>query len=232
MRNIFMFIVMCCLLTACGRKERLQEEVQTISSFTVMPGDSTLYGLACEGSTDSVLVVLPYRGGDPDTLNIVRAFEEHRMQGRPRVGDKLAVVLNPDSADEVLMAVNVNRLQGQWCYLVYPTLRHQRVTNRPIPDSIRQRILAPREYSVVLKNGGKAYATGGQNVDKMSPVTFPRQKPYVGWQLYNGRLVLLADSTNKQTNDTATILRLGRDSLVLRINGNEQGYYKKQKTNE
>ena len=30
------------------------------------------------------------------------------------MGDKLAVVLNPDSADEVLMAVNVNRLQGQW----------------------------------------------------------------------------------------------------------------------
>ena len=100
-----MFIVMCCLLTACGRKERLQEEVQTISSFTVMPGDSTLYGLACEGSTDSVLVVLPYRGGDPDTLNIVRAFEEHRMQGRPRVGDKFISNQLKKVSEKLLIAV-------------------------------------------------------------------------------------------------------------------------------
>ena len=41
-----------------------------VGTSTKIEGDSTRYGLACEGCTDSVLVFLPGTGGDPVTYNI------------------------------------------------------------------------------------------------------------------------------------------------------------------
>ena len=228
MNRTLLFTVFCLLLTACGSKPEPPQELQAIDVNENLPGDSTRYGLACDGCTDSLLVLLPYKGGDPDTLDIVRAFEEHRLYGRPHVGDKMAVIVNPDSTKEVLMAINISTLQGRWRYLVTPTLRHQ---NRPLPDSILQRIMVPREYSLQLRNGGIAISLGAgkpQSTDKMSPVTYTEQKRYAHWHLYNGKLILLSDSTSNQAPDTAVIQLLRRDSLTLQFKDHEQAYFKKE----
>ena len=228
MKKTLLLLAACCLTVACSKKTQPKEQSEAISVQQSVPGDSTLYGLACEGSTDSLLVILPYSGGDPDTFDIIRAFEEHRLYGRPHVGDKLAVILNPDSVQEVMMTINISTLIGQWGYQATPTLR-QNAQSRPIPDSILQRIMAPREYGIRLKNGGSAHTIGmgrQQANDGMSPVRYPTQKRYESWQLYNGRLILLTDSASQQRPDTATIVLLRRDSLVLRFSDHEQAYYR------
>jgi hypothetical protein len=50
-------------------------------------GDSTVYGLACDGTNDSVIVFLPNSGGDPITYDIVGAMQNHRVIGKPQIGD-------------------------------------------------------------------------------------------------------------------------------------------------
>ena len=230
MKKALILLAACGLMAACGKKPDTKEQLVAISTYESLPGDSTRYGLACDGSTDSILIVLPYAGGNPDTFNIIRAFEEHRLYGRPQVGDELAVIMTPDSTDEVLTVINVSKLQGDWYYRVEPTLRMHNAQARPIPDSTLKRIMAPREYSIRLRRGGAAHSMGArqQNTDAMSPVKYPDMKRYTAWQLYNGQLILLPDSSSQQQPDTATILLLRRDSLVLRFSDHEQGYYRKR----
>ena len=70
-------------------------------------------------------------------------------------------------------------------------------------------------------------------------VEYPEQKKYEEWRLLNGRLILkqarrrmLTDSTQMQRQaveqrDTADILLLTRDTLLLQIGGELRGYYRK-----
>lgn len=215
------------LLAGCGKKNPTTESTSGIVSYKIAPGDSSRYGLACDGCTDSILVLLPYEGGDPDTFDIVQAFANHHIYGRPHIGDQMAVVTSADSSRQVLMAVNMSTLHGEWHYQVSPTLRH---ALPPLPDSVRQRIMAPREYTLRLKNGGTAFAFGSRQ-DRagggMSPVEYPAQKHYTEWRLFNGRLLLTIDSNQQQRPDTASILLLRRDTMVLRIGNEEREFYKK-----
>ena len=211
------------LVIGCGQN-KTEEQIAEIQKQLTIEGDTTIYGLACDGCTDSLLVFLPLDGGDPDTFDIIDAWQEHRVFGRLRIGDQLAVILNPDSLAEVLMVINLNRLAGQWSYMVTPTLRN---LSRPLPDSIRQRLLAPKEYSFRLKRDGTALTLGGQRQktsDDRRPVDFPDLKRYKEWHLYNGHLIL---STGKE-NDTATILMLRHDSLILSFADHDQHYYRKK----
>ena len=79
MKKAILFIFATVLLTgACGSKQ--QQPASDIAEDAIslqknQPGDSALYGLACDGCTDSVLVFLPYSGGDPDTFDIITAFQ-------------------------------------------------------------------------------------------------------------------------------------------------------------
>ena len=111
MKKLILIAFVGALLTvACSTK---QEQAATdvaedaISLKKNLPGDSALYGLACDGCTDSVLVFLPYSGGDPDTFDIINAFQQHHVYGRPRIGDELAVIVNPEDHDEALSVVNM-----------------------------------------------------------------------------------------------------------------------------
>ena len=52
-------------------------------------------------------------------------------------------------------------------------------------------------------------------------------KRYATWRLYNGRLILVPDSITQQSSDTADILMMRRDTLVLRFRDKEQAYYRK-----
>ena len=233
-------------MTACGSKRPKDEPTNAISMYKNMPGDSARYGLACDGCTDSVLVFLPYSGGDPDTFDIINAFQQHRIYGRPRIGDELAVIVNPEDHDEALSVVNMEMLKGEWCYKVLPQLRtpesmHKRMQRRMIermPDSLRQLMITPREYSLRLKRDFTASARGGMRrrttTDDMSPVEYPSIKRYTDWHFFNGQLILKADTVAGFSQegdvpeiDTVQIRLLTADSLILEFRDHVQEYYRK-----
>lgn len=253
-KTIFFLLLTAILLYACGNKHnKAQEEIPSdaISLQKNVPGDSAIYGLACDGCTDSVLVFLPYSGGNPDTFDIITARQEHRIYGRPHIGDELAVILNPEDHDEALMVIDMEELKGTWCYMVEPTLRspdqmHKRMQRRMlerIPDSVKRQMMSPREYSLRLKRDNTVLARGGMyrqtTTDDMSPVEYPAVKRYTEWHLYNGHLILKADTISGfskegevPTVDTVDIMMLMKDSLVLRFPDHVQPYYRKIETEE
>ena len=76
------------------------------------------------------------------------------------------------------------------------------------------------------------------STDKMSPVVYPEVKRYTEWHMYNGRLILKADTTmfSKEGDvpsvDTVDIEMLMGDSLILRFPDHVQPYYRKVETEE
>ena len=58
------------LLTACYNQATTGDQ-GAIDVETQLKGDSTRYGLACDGCSDSVIVLLPNEGGDPVKFDIV-----------------------------------------------------------------------------------------------------------------------------------------------------------------
>ena len=120
---------MCTLLlfVACGKTDDTQEQdnVEIVSQSYVAKGDSMIYGLACDGCTDTTLVLLPDSGGDPVTYSIVRARSEKKFFGRAEIGDRMALMLNPEDSTEVLVAINLERVKGTWYYEQLPVLRRQ-----------------------------------------------------------------------------------------------------------
>ena len=138
-------------------------------------------------------------------------------------------------------------LKGEWCYMVLPQLRtpesmHKRMQRRMIermPDSLRQLMMTPREYSLRLKRDYTVTARGGQRrrttTDDMSPVEYPTLKRYTDWHFYNGKLILKADTIAGFSNegalpetDTVQIRMLTQDSLILEFPDYTQSYYRKQ----
>ena len=250
MKKIIYFMALAALLTAaCGRQTPKEATVEKIGQREDLPGDSTLYGLAGDGCSDSLLVLLPYSGGDLDTFDIIEAFRQHRIYGMPHVGDEMAVIVNPLDSEEAVMVINIETLKGAWCYLVTPKLRHaedmpermRRHMMTGMPDSVRRRLFEPREYMLRLKRNNSAMAMGGdhslQAAGKMSPVAFPPVRHYTEWYLYNGRLILKADTISGLTAegaepvvDTAEICLLMRDSLVLRFADGERSYYRQRQS--
>ncbi len=245
------FVATILLMVACTTKPQQHPVVEGVADDAIsmhknLPGDSALYGLACDGCTDSVLVFLPYSGGDPDTFDIIDAFQQRRIYGRPRIGDELAVILNPNDHDEAYSVVNMEMLKGEWCYLAHPTLRspdkmNQRMVRRMMermPDSVRRQMMTPREYSLKLKRDYTATARGAMRrmttTDDFSPVEYPKIKRYTDWHFYNGMLILKADTIAGFSGpddvpeiDTVRIKFLMRDSLVLEFGDHTQEYYRK-----
>ena len=251
MKKLILFALAGALLTvACSTKQQeIPSDVaeDAISLQKNLPGDSALYGLACDGCTDSVLVFLRYSGGDPDTFDIINAFQQHRIYGRPRIGDELAVIVNPEDRDEAYSVINMEMLKGEWAYQVHPTLRNpeslskrmQRRMIERIPDSLRQLMLTPREYSLRLKRDFTVTVRGARRqrttTDDMSPVEYPTLKRYTDWYFYNGQLVLKADTVAGFSQegdvpeiDTAQICLLTADSLILQFSDHTQEYYRKE----
>lgn len=234
------------LMISCG-----SEQPKTVSNPAVyndiqkLPGDSTLYGLACEGCTDSLLIYLPFTGGDPDTLNILNARVNHRVFGRPDIGDEVAVVLSADDKAIADLVINISRLKGEWCYMVSPRLRPRAgaaadsIVQLPpdFPDSLRKKWFQPREYGVELLKDNTARPIGIQQQERQkqqAPVIYPTAKRYRQWHIFNGHLLL--SETRRDTlgnvsvisTDTTDIVLLRRDSLCLRFADGERGYYRKQ----
>lgn len=241
--------VLLLLLAACGEKRMPAQQPTQTNGSNQLPGDSTVYGLACDGTTDSLLVLLPYTGEDPDTFDIINASQQKQIFGKPFIGDELAVVLNPEDKGEALSVINLDDLKGEWAFLVKPKLRDydklpRRLRRRmmaEMPDSVKESLLVPREYVLQFQRGYTMTTKGmkrQQTTDEMNAVVYPDIKRYTEWHLYNGHLIMTSGTMEmppggqpqKQRidRDTCRIVQLSKDTLVLRFDDGDWGFYRKR----
>ena len=242
-------IVMMAAFMACSKSNEEQnqdEEMLVIGRYEAV-GDSMFYGLACDGCSDSVLVLLPDSGGDPVNYDILTAMREHRVFGRPMIGHKMAVLFNPENPNEVLMAIDLEQVKGTWYYMEMPQPRHHRdsgtVSSIVLSPEEQQRIdsmlhslMVPREYSYTLKRDFTVSTAGGpprsSSLDRESPVAYPPMKRYMEWHVFNGKIIFTygifpdPDKRDSMTmvNDTAEFLLLRRDTMALRFRDRIQGF--------
>jgi len=241
--------VLTCILwtTACGsgKDNKQKENIDVIDVTQNMPGDSTVYGLACDGCNDTILVFLPRKGGDPDTFNILNASKQRKVFGRPMIGDKMAVVVNRENPKVADMVIDLEELKGEWCYQVKPQLREragmsmnaQQLAKIMEVDSVFRKMMEPREYGLEIKSEHVARPIGmtyAMTSDEESPVIYPQLNRYREWLIFNGQLILnetRRDTTGAVTvinSDTAKFILLRRDTLVIEFtDGKQQGYYRK-----
>jgi len=237
------------MLTMLGCSVR-QPLSQKMFDMALAMGDSTLYGLACDGCNDTIIVFLhdPYDGSDPDTLNILEASSQHQVFGNVRIGDRLAIVRNREDSTKADKVIVTQDLIGQWCYKVKPTLKVRagmKVDSMgtyigPHADSLRALLSEEREYGLILKIDSIALGFGGSLrpsvMDEESPVKYPLVKRYRKWYISNGHLLLMKariDTLSRELYeqpDTAELVLLTADTLVLRFADGEHGYYRKEET--
>lgn len=242
--SIVIISIVIGLIAACHSQQPVDEEQVNVGTSTSIEGDSTLYGLACDGCTDTVLVFLPGKGGDPITYNILDATKKGRIIGRPTVGDWVAVILNKEDTMVADMVIDLDQLKGTWVELAYPTVKERAVEiaideeMKKIQDSLLQAMMKPVEMGFSLKRHYQAQTVGRQRrrtqKDDDSPVIYPEIKNYTQWHVINGQLVLtsqsrpLSDSIKGEVvNDTADFIFMTRDSLRIRFKEGEKGFYRK-----
>lgn len=244
------------MLVACNSDEKPPkiEDLPEAESAYKAVNDSTVYGLACEGCTDSVLVLLPENCSDPVSYDIVMARRMNRVHGMPEIGDKVAILINPKNKREALAVVDLDNLKGAWVYDAMPTLRQSvlqaqeeasitREEKAEIDSAVRAQ-MKPHECGFNLKKDFAAMPIGRywqrSSLEKEAPVEQPQVKRYTEWHIYNGKLILTETSSiftkegelkgDKAKNDTADILMLSRDTLVLKFKDNIQGYHRQKET--
>ncbi|MBQ9645752.1 MAG: hypothetical protein IJV24_05290, partial [Prevotella sp.] len=231
---------------ACGAKAD-RELTEAIEKELYVEGDSTIYGLACDGCTDTIVVFLrsPYEGHDPDTLNILEASRLHHVFGVPRIGDKLALVRNAQDSTKADIVIVTEDFQGLWCYKVLPTLRQHAGMDHDShaaqfsvqPDSLEKLLAIEHEYGFQIKAEGVAVPIGMRYRQRETAdeqlVEYPEGKRYREWHIFNGRLLLTETGIDSVGNiyqkgcDTAEFVALTPDTLVLRFADGLRGFYRK-----
>lgn len=235
----------------CGHKHPEASTIITTQNDSVV-GDSMFYGLACEGSTDSVLIVYPTSGDDPVKFNIIDAKEDGKIIGKITVGDWIGVVVDPKDKTTALMVINLDLIKATWTYPVMPTFkelshlsprmqkRMESMALQEIPDSMKALYLVPREYGFTLKRNHKAqavgriFAAGADDAD--SPVEYPEVKNYHSWYPWNGHVILVSGGKTIMNNkvidekplvyDTLNFVSLDDDSLIVKIRGVRYGFHR------
>ncbi len=250
-KTIFIIFAAALLLVACGGRQKRGDDNPNLAISYSQPaeGDSTLYGLACPGCTDSVVVVLPDSGGDPLKYDILRATKARRVYGTLSTGDWIAVVPDKENPGEAYAVIDLDELKGTWTYSVTPTLRdvtglskrqQQRILAN-MPDSIVETYMVPREYGFTLKRQSQASSVGrvmqSSAAAEDSPVEYPEVPNYSEWHVFNGQLILVrkemvaSGDTLKPTthNDTLLFVHMRNDSLALRSkDGTVRGYHRRK----
>lgn len=238
----FLSLIWLCLGVSCGQEEKKAPAATTAQ--WVAEGDSTLYGLVCDGTNDTILVFLklPYTGTDPDTLEVLQATRNGQVYGWPHVGDQLAIIQNDSDAMVADRVIVIESLLGQWRYKVHPSLRPSVADGSSqsysiTVDSIRKLLKEEREYGYDFKDENRVRPVGfvrrAMVSDDESPVVYPELKRYYEWHIINGRLLLsssLADSLGHLSItlcDTADLLLLTPDSMVLQFNDTIRSFYRK-----
>ena len=256
MKNSPILFMLTLLLTffACsqGKQEIEQEQVEIQTYSYEAKGDSTFYGLVCSGCTDSVLVFLPDKGGDPIYLNILNANKSHHIFGYLEVGDKIAVLLNPQDSTEVLVAIDIDQLRGTWVYQEMPSFKwdgnseeidsiRKTVSEEALQrmDSILQTMMVPREYGYTFKRDFTMMPVGGPprttSFNDNTPVEYPPLKRYHEWHLHNGKIIFSSGGikmndknanaeARKLVNDTAEFVILLRDTMAIRFGDTVRGF--------
>ena len=231
-KSIFILGIATLAMLSChrGPKPPVSQQNLPISMSKPAKGDKAIYGLACMGCTDSVVIMLPNQGGDPVKYNILEANRNRQVFGNIEVGDWICI------------------MKATWTYQVMPHLRdvthlskkqQQRILAN-MPDSIVETYMIPREYGFTLKRMGEARSVGmvatNSSVEDDSPVEYPKVPLYTEWHAYNGKLILVKGRyefnnvvfNKKTTYDTLSFVYMKDDSLALRDSrGNIQSYHRK-----
>lgn len=242
------------LMAACVQKETEKPLPDPTSEGKLnreqlLEGDSTIYGLACEGCNDSVVILLPGDGSDPVTYNIIDAHRHNRVMGRLKVGDWIGLMRNPTDSTAADFVLNLDELKGTWCYVVMPKWRDatnmtpqaQAILEESMPDSVKKEFFVPREYGFSLKRQWTAQSVGyvrKSPLEDQSPVVYPRLLYFTEWHILNCRLVMTSREYQKKDdseemelagyrNDTCDVVFLSGDSLVLASDGESRGYYRR-----
>lgn len=239
--NTIITLLLALLAAGCGSQEKPS---LPYTGQLPVDGDSTVYGLVCDGSNDTIMVFLrePYDGSDPDTFNILAATTAHRVFGVPRIGDRVAMVRDTADTASASIVIVTQDMLGQWCYRVKPVLsRLTAIDGQTLtPDSLERLLETEREYGISIKADSVAMSIGQRasaNADETSPVTYPRMKRYRQWFIRNGQLILVESipdslgNTSTTSSDTADFVRLTADSLVLRFDDGEHSFYRKAENN-
>ena len=229
---------------SCNNIKGKNNKNDNADSYAWVKSDSSIYGLACEGCTDSVLVLLPTDGSDPVKYDIINASHTHNVLGTPHIGDAMEVVLNKKNKNVADRIINIDELMGTWCYIVMPKMRDFSTLSKSslrkillnMPDSIKQTYFIPREYGFSLKQqytaGSIGYIREANSLEEESPVVYPRMSLYTKWHLWNGRILLIRVEYNEKNKpieylDTCNIDYLQNDSLILSADGVSRGYYRR-----
>lgn len=245
---LIIFAVGILVGTSCSNKT--EEPKKTVGTSTKIKGDSTLYGLACDGCTDSVLVFLSGQGGDPVNYNIIDASKNRKVIGRPHVGDWVCLIVNGTDKKKADLVINLDRLKGTWVNLEKPWLRkrldapslgNMDAETKHRIDSMIKIQLKPVEIGFALRRHYEARPVGleySRNKNQDNPVVYPTPKFYTEWHIFNGKLVLTEGALRmgnqrkvktKYKSDTVEIVMMLRDSLRIRYkDGKEKGFYRKK----
>ncbi len=158
MKNFFfpLLSLSLLLLTACYNQASTGDH-GAIDIETSLKGDSTRYGLACDGCSDSVIVFLPDEGGDPIKFDIVTAKRNNMVYGDIQIGDKLAILPNPIDPYEAAMVIDLEQMKGTWTFQVLPKLKPNPTKTEDeilagMSDSLKKALFIPREYGFTLKS--------------------------------------------------------------------------------
>ncbi len=241
MRKSLLYTVVAVMtFVACSTKQEKTEdtEEEIITKKYEAVGDSMLYGLACDGCSDSVLVLLPDSGGDPVNYDIVDAMRNRRVFGMPGIGDKMAVLVDTADQKKLVMAVNLELVNGTWYYLQLPEVRRpSHMADDEMTegdgdvermDSMVNRLMIPKEYVYTLKRDYTVKTEGGpprvSSLDAESPVVYPAMRRYREWHVFNGKLIftyggvgVVGKDSIALKNDTAEFILLRPDTMVLRF---------------
>lgn len=247
-----LFLGSLATLASCNTREMKDAEKP---AYTVrLQGDSAVYGLACDGCNDTVVVVLPEDNSDPVTYNIMDAKRRKRILGKVQIGDRLCIVLNKKNKNKADVVVDIDKLAGIWCYIVMPKMRDAEQLSAKaqarmmsnMSDSLKETYLIPREYGFYLKRDWIASSVGyvddNNALAQESPVVYPPLGYFTAWHLWNGMLVMTSGTPSSKNNgqinvkslqnDTCSIDYLYGDSLVLSSDGISRSYYRKENIND
>lgn len=258
--SLFLTVMTSIFLAGCMQKgaEDNLAQPQTKGKSNkemLLSGDRTIYGLACEGCTDSVVVLLKDDGSDPVRFDIIDAFQNHRVQGKLKVGDWIGLVPNEEDSTVADFVVNLDELKGTWCYVVMPKLKDYATMSpklqarimKDMPDSVKEQFMIPREYGFTLRRQWTAQSVGyvrtASALEDESPVVYPRLLYFTEWHILNGQLVMTSGEYKKKSDsddfevinnrqDTCEITYLRGDSLVLSSDGESRSYYRRTNKDE
>ena len=124
-KTLILLVFAVVLLAACKKGPRPPRPNFNLPISTSKPakGDHAIYGLACMGCTDSVVVLLPNSGGDPVRYNILEATRQHQVFGDIEIGDWICVLPVEGEKNRARMVVDLDKLKATWTYQVMPHLR-------------------------------------------------------------------------------------------------------------